>query len=89
MMRTIKKMARPAVYGFAKWYCQQICKYEFELQCFNYINERPIEFRFVFKQLLKVCPTRVLDVGVGTTALPYLIRYYGFVVTATDNVRDY
>jgi 2-polyprenyl-3-methyl-5-hydroxy-6-metoxy-1,4-benzoquinol methylase len=39
--------------------------------------------------LTKIYPKSILDVGTGTTALPHLIRGCGFVVTATDNVREY
>ena len=53
------------------------------------LNERPIEFRFVFVQLSKFYPKTVLDVGTGMTALPHLIRNCGFIVTAIDNIDDY
>jgi len=36
-----------------------------------------------------LCPTKILDVGTGTTTLPHLMRNCGFVVTSTDNVSDY
>jgi len=38
---------------------------------------------------LEIYPHTILDVGTGTTALPHLMRNCGFLVTATDNVRDY
>jgi SAM-dependent methyltransferase len=53
------------------------------------INERSIEYEFVFSALTIFQPSSVLDVGTGTTALPALIRSCGFNVTAIDNVRDY
>jgi SAM-dependent methyltransferase len=53
------------------------------------INERSIEYKFVFSALTMFQPSSVLDVGTGTTALPALIRTCGFNVTAIDNVRDY
>jgi len=65
------------------------CKREYDSQRFRAINERPIEYSFVFSQLTLLWPKTVLDVGTGTTALPHLMRNCGFLVTAVDNVRDY
>lgn len=70
-------------------YVREVHRREYEHQVFQAINERPVEFRFVFEQLAKLCPINVLDVGSGTTALPSLIRSCGFLVTATDNIRGY
>lgn len=70
-------------------YAQFLCKREYKSQKFIGINERPIEFQFVFKHLTQKWPRTVLDVGTGITALPHLIRSCGFLVTATDNIRDY
>jgi 2-polyprenyl-3-methyl-5-hydroxy-6-metoxy-1,4-benzoquinol methylase len=66
-----------------------ICRLEFERQSFDVFNERPVEFGFVFRQLAKLYPQTVLDVGTGTTALPHLIRNCGCLVTASDNIKDY
>lgn len=77
------------VHGFGRWYCQEICRREYENQRFLYINERSIEFEFVFRQLRKMCPKEVLDVGSGITSLPHLMRACGYVVTSIDNVSDY
>jgi SAM-dependent methyltransferase len=70
-------------------YARFVCKREYDHQSFSGINERPIEFRFVFDYLTKTWPKTVLDVGTGGTALPSLMRDCGFVVTAIDNIRDY
>lgn len=64
-------------------------KREYDSQNFTAVNERPIEYRFVFEVLTKVSPTAVLDVGTGVTSLPSLMRSCGFLVTAIDNIRDY
>ena len=69
-------------------YVRRICREEFENQTLRF-NERPVEFDFVFRKLAEIYPRSVLDVGTGTTALPDLIQNCGFLVTATDNVRDY
>lgn len=65
------------------------CRKEYRAQQFCGINERPIEYSFVFSQLTELWPKTVLDVGTGTTALPHLMRNCGFLVTAIDNIRDY
>lgn len=62
---------------------------EYRNQNFLGINERSVEFRFVFQQLTKHCPRTVLDIGTGLTALPHLMRTCGYLVTATDNIHDY
>lgn len=77
------------LHNFGKWYCQTISRKEYESQSFRKINERPIEYRFVFQSLLRTCPTTLLDVGTGTTALPNVIKTCGFVVTSIDNIYDY
>jgi SAM-dependent methyltransferase len=70
-------------------YAKEICRREFLAQEFLGINERPVEYRFVFEQLTQAFPKTVLDVGTGRTALPQLMRTCGFLVTAIDNIRDY
>jgi len=71
------------------WGPRWICRYEFRRQTYARANERPVEFAFVFRQLARLYPRSVLDIGTGTTALPHLMRNCGFLVTATDNIRDY
>ena len=70
-------------------YVWQLCRREYECQAFQGFNERPVELRFVFDQLAKLCPAKVLDVGTGLTALPSLLRTCGCIVTAIDNIHDY
>ena len=70
-------------------YAQLLCKKEYQAQQFADMNERPVEFQFVFRHLTAACPRTVLDVGTGVTALPHLMRSCGFLVTATDNISDY
>lgn len=84
-MRYLKSLIRKA----GSLYVNALTKYEYKSQKFLGINERPIEFRFVFEQLSKIWPTYVLDVGTGMTALPHLMRNCGFMVTAIDNIKDY
>ncbi len=68
---------------------KMICKRQYNDQTFVRINERPIEYGFVFNSIRKLSPQKVLDVGTGKTALPQLMRDCGSVVTAIDNIRDY
>ena len=70
-------------------YTLRICRREYEAQEFYRLNERPIEFSFLFRQLSSLYPRKVLDVGTGTTSLPHLLRHCGFLVTAVDNIKDY
>ena len=70
-------------------YVRIICFREWKTQDYISINERPIEFAFLFRHLVKVWPKTILDVGTGKTALPHLMRNCGFLVTATDNIKDY
>ena len=53
------------------------------------LNERAVEYAFVFHHLGRLAPRTVLDVGTGTTALPALLDTCGYDVTAIDNVTDY
>ena len=70
-------------------YVNVVCRREFDSQIFHGINERPVEYRFVFEQVTRYCPSNVLDVGTGKSALPQLVRNCGPLVTAIDNVDDY
>jgi 2-polyprenyl-3-methyl-5-hydroxy-6-metoxy-1,4-benzoquinol methylase len=70
-------------------YVREINRRDYSGQQFAGVNERPIEYGFVFRQLTRSWPQTVLDVGTGLTALPQLMRTCGFLVTATDNIRDY
>ncbi len=79
--RLIQRLGNP--------YVRAVCRREFLAQQFLGINERPVEYRFVFEQLTQAFPRSVLDVGTGRTALPQLMRTCGFLVTAIDNIRDY
>jgi SAM-dependent methyltransferase len=69
-------------------YPRMVCKREYGRQLLRH-NERPIEFGFVFRQLARTYPRTILDVGTGSTALPHLMWNCGFLVTATDNIKDY
>lgn len=70
-------------------YTQWTCRREYRSQKYSGVNERAVEILFVFRQLTRLWPKTVLDVGTGTTSLPHLIRNCGFLVTATDNIKDY
>jgi hypothetical protein len=85
MTRAVKN----AVHSAGRSYCRTITQSEFEAQSYRRINERPIEYRFVFEALQQLVPKTVLDVGTGESALPSLIRTCGPIVTAIDNIRDY
>ncbi|MBP9818261.1 class I SAM-dependent methyltransferase [Candidatus Shapirobacteria bacterium] len=62
---------------------------EYLMPAFDKQNERPVEYSFVFAQIAKYYPKKILDVGTGLTALPHLMANCGCQVTAVDNIRDY
>jgi len=62
---------------------------ESKFPSFKEINERAIEYGFVFKHLWRISPTELLDVGMGKTALPHLMANCGFKVKAIDKVHGY
>jgi len=82
---TVKNIVVSVLGIYSPW----ICRWEYHRQKHTLFNERPIEFGFVFRKLGELYPLRILDVGTGKTALPHLMRNCGFLVTATDNIRDY
>lgn len=53
------------------------------------INERSIEYGFLFSALATSSAKTVPDVGTGLSALPSLLRTCGDTVTAIDNMSDY
>lgn len=71
------------------WYLRLLNRREWKQQHFTGFNERAVEYSFLFRQMAAHCPRRILDVGTGQTALPSLMRTFGAVVDATDNIRDY
>ena len=84
-MGYVKNQLKKLLNIYPKW----INKREFVNQKFIRINERAIEYSFVFRKLYEICPNTILDVGTGTTALPHLMRNCGFTVSAADNIIDY
>jgi len=83
------RFAKAVLHRLGMLYVRMLCKREFRSQHFSNINERPVEYEFLFRQLTKKFPRTVLDVGSGLTALPHVMSSCGFVVTAVDNIRDY
>jgi len=84
----IDQVLKKLLHFFGKKYCRLICKSEFLSHRLK-INERAVEYKFVFQSLAKICPKTVLDIGTGTSALPQLMGNCGFIVTAVDNIKDY
>lgn len=78
---------------FGKWFNNIICKkdyYKFiKENRTKGINERPIEYLFVFRTLTEIFPKTILDVGTGLSSLPHLLSNCGFLVTAIDNIHDF
>lgn len=80
---------RAAIGRLGTVYVRRLCAREYRKQTYISTNERPIEFSFLFRELVEFWPKSILDVGTGMTALPHLMRNCGFLVTATDNIKDY
>jgi 2-polyprenyl-3-methyl-5-hydroxy-6-metoxy-1,4-benzoquinol methylase len=70
-------------------YARLLAKREYKKQRFVSINERPIEYPFLFSSLAASSVETVLDVGTGQSALPSVLRTCGYAVTAIDNMSDY
>jgi len=70
-------------------YPRWLCKREYNRQKFLGHNERPVEFAFLFRKIAEIYPKTILDVGTGMTALPFMLRNGGLLVTAIDNIKDY
>jgi 2-polyprenyl-3-methyl-5-hydroxy-6-metoxy-1,4-benzoquinol methylase len=85
MLDFLKLHIKSALTLGSRW----VSKHEYDHQSFSRINERPVEYAFVFAHMARICPRTILDVGSGMTALPHLLRSTGALVTAIDNVRDY
>lgn len=86
---SVPSLLKNVLHQLGGWYCRTVCHREFLAQQFVGINERPIEYSFVFENLRDLYPKTILDVGTGLTALPHLMRNCGFLVTAMDNMTDY
>jgi SAM-dependent methyltransferase len=83
------KLPKAVVHRLGRTWLQAVTRAEALHQEERRHNERPIEYAFLFRQLGRLCPRSVLDVGTGNTALPALLRNCGCHVTASDNVTDY
>lgn len=71
------------------WQCARQCQAEYANQRIECRNERFVEYSFLFRQIARLYPERILDVGTGTSAIPHVMRNCGFHVTAIDNIKDY
>jgi 2-polyprenyl-3-methyl-5-hydroxy-6-metoxy-1,4-benzoquinol methylase len=77
------------IHWIAYYYINKVNRSEYLHPPFGIKNERPIEYSFVFKQISKYFPTKILDVGTGITAIPHVMANCGIKVTAIDNIQDY
>lgn len=73
----------------ARFYINRLNKEEYLNPPFAFFNERPIEYKFVFEQISKQYPKKILDIGTGLTSLPHLMANCGCHVKAIDNIKDY
>lgn len=83
------RLLKAGVHRMGRLYLENLNKSAWESQDPKRLNERAVEYGFVFTCLSQIAPRGVLDVGTGTTALPSLLKTCGYRVTAIDNIRDY
>ncbi|MBN2291133.1 MAG: class I SAM-dependent methyltransferase [Pirellulales bacterium] len=83
------RLSERLVHKMGRWFIEKITRLEYESQNPRRINERAVEYGFVFSCLAELAPSTVLDVGTGRTALPSLLKTCGYRVTAVDNIKDY
>lgn len=62
-MSLLKRMIGPAYTLIGRRYCRKRTEWSFLKQKFQRINERPVEYGFVFRSIAATCPKSVLDVG--------------------------
>jgi SAM-dependent methyltransferase len=82
-------MIKKIINKIGNQYVKYKCKKEFEKQSFVRINERVIEYAFVFDNLVELAPKTILDIGTGKSSFPSLLRTSGYLVKAIDNIKDY
>jgi 2-polyprenyl-3-methyl-5-hydroxy-6-metoxy-1,4-benzoquinol methylase len=85
----MKSLLKTVAHNIGQKYLKVTARSEFDDQRERRINERPIEYRFVFDAIAKTRPRTILDVGTGMSALPSLMRTCGPIVSAIDNIHDY
>jgi 2-polyprenyl-3-methyl-5-hydroxy-6-metoxy-1,4-benzoquinol methylase len=85
----MKKIFVGLVNKLSQLLINRITYQEFVAPVFDRLNERPVEYAFVFESIAKYYPKSILDIGTGLTALPHLMANCGIKVTAIDNIRDY
>jgi SAM-dependent methyltransferase len=83
------RLAKRAAHAVGRRYVARIARDDAETRPHTWHNERPVEYGFALRQILKLAPSCILDVGTGTTAWPALLADCRCDVTAIDNVRDY
>jgi SAM-dependent methyltransferase len=82
-------MLKRIIHKLGRRYITEVLKREWADQRFSTINEKPIQYSFVFRHLVRLRPEHIWDAGCGVAAFPSLLRDCGFLVTATDRIRGY
>jgi hypothetical protein len=82
MLHQLLQLPSAATRRVGRCYAGALARRESDRQVFRRHNERPVELRFVFDAVTRLCPEVVLDVGTGDSSLPALLRNCGCVVRA-------
>ncbi len=58
-------MLKYLLHRFGRFYVDRLCRTEFADQAFRRVNERPVEFSFVFRKLAELNPEQSWTLGPG------------------------
>ena len=88
-MNFIRRSFRTLYNLGARLYLKPLLSAEKAKPMFGQVNERPIEYGFVFDCLRDLWPEKILDVGAGKSSWPHILHNCGFKVTAIDKIGEY
>jgi hypothetical protein len=88
-LNVLENVAKKVLRRAGDRYVHELVKREYSRQAMDAVNERPIEYSFVFECIARCRPESALDVGTGDSSLPSLIRHCGPTVDAIDYTDGY
>jgi 2-polyprenyl-3-methyl-5-hydroxy-6-metoxy-1,4-benzoquinol methylase len=88
-MKKVKKTILSVYQFFCKIVLSPVLLLEQKYPRFPNVNERTVEYAYAFKQLQKIYPINILDVGTGISSWPHILSNCGYRVTAIDLIDGY
>ena len=82
----MKKIIENTYNFIGKKYLHPILNHEYKKRTISIINERPIEYGYSFRHLLKYCNGRILDIGSGKSSWPHILYTCGYTIKAIDKI---